>query len=179
MKTTMRNLIIKLFISFFFLFTIHISLSTEVSYAEVIDRVVAIVDDDVVMLSELDSEFQRAQMSDMEVTREEVLDGMINRILLLREAKKVKKTHIFSARKKNEDNILISDYIEKRVKAFIRIPFDEIEIFYNENKSYFNGSDIYKVRDEIEAYLIELEVNKKLIAHLDELRQKAYVRKQY
>lgn len=154
-------------------------LGSATAYAEVIDRVVAIVDDDVVMLSELDSEFQRAQKSDIEVTREEVLDGLINRILLLREAKKVKKTHIYSARKKEDDNILISEYIEKRVKAFIRIPPDEIEKFYEENRSYFNGSDIYEVRDEIEAYLVEMEVNKKLIAHIDELRQKAYVRKQY
>jgi uncharacterized protein (UPF0128 family) len=32
------------------------------------------------------------------------------------------------------------------------------------------------VRDEIESYLIEKEVNKKLIKHIEELRKHAYIR---
>lgn len=165
-------------------------------YAEVLDRVVAIVDDEVVMLSEFNEAFQRAfspqdesaeaENFGIEGTQEEVLDGLINRILLLKEAKKFKREHVFAAQTRKDDNVLINEYIEKRLKAFIRIPFDEIELFYKENKEFFspqripkgrdNNNDFYDVRDKIEAYLTEKELNKRLIRHIEELRKKAYIR---
>ncbi len=147
------------------------------SYAEILDRVVAVVDDEVVMLSEFNEALREAETG-IEVTHDEVLDGLINRILLLREARKARRTHVFSARTKRFDNILINEYIEKRVKAFIRIPYDEVERFYKENMEFFQGESFFDVRDEIEAYLAEKEVNKRLIDHIRELREKAYIRKQ-
>ncbi|GBE05460.1 MAG TPA: hypothetical protein ENG95_06860 [Nitrospirae bacterium] len=165
------TLVCVLLLTSYFLFPVS-------SYAEVIDRVVAVVDDEVVMLSEFNETLREAGMTGMEVTQDEVLDGLINRILLLREARKARRTHVFSARTKRFDNMLINEYIEKRVKAFIRVPYNEIELFYEDNVEFFQGENFFDVRDEIEAYLVETEVNKRLIDHINELREKAYIRKQ-
>ncbi|MEK7698303.1 MAG: hypothetical protein AAB310_01880, partial [Nitrospirota bacterium] len=55
-----KSLLKKLFIIFFLLFTVYYSLFTVHCYSEVVDRVVAIVDDEAIMLSELNSAYQRA-----------------------------------------------------------------------------------------------------------------------
>ncbi len=161
-------------------------LLSALSYAEVLDRVVAVVNDDIVMFSELNEAFQKAENSGIEVTQGEVLDGLINRILLLRQIKKSNDEHIFSAREMRDDNALINEYIDKRIRAFIRIPVEELELFYKKNEEFFlpqdksagagdNGS-FHDVRDDIEAYLIEIELNKRLLEHIEELRKEAYIR---
>lgn len=165
----------------FLLFTHYLSLITAVN-AEVLERVVAIVDDEVVMLSEFNEAFQRAfspqgesaeaEKSGREITQDEVLDSLINRILLLKEAKKFN----LAIQTRKDDNALINEYIERRLRAFIRIPFDEIESFYKENKDSLKGKDFYDVKDEIEEYLIEEKLNKRLLNHIEELREKAYIR---
>lgn len=145
--------------------------------AEVLDRVVAVVNDEIILFSQVEEAFQEANDAALEVTREEVLDGLINRILLLSQAKNIKRKHIYSGTTEREDNILINEYIEKRLKAFIRIPYNELELFYQENREFFT-EDFLGVRDEIEAYLIEIELNKKLSEHLEKLRGEAYIRVQ-
>ncbi len=169
----------------FLLVTCHLSLLTAVS-AGVLDRVVAIVDDEVVLLSEFEATLQRALSSGMMVTHEEVLDGLINRILLLKQAKKIKRVHIFATRTRRDDNMLINEYIEKRIKGVIRIPFEESKLFYEENREFFSSQpgdagadssrDFYEVRDAIEIYLIEKEFNRKLNSYINELREKAFIR---
>lgn len=185
MKNRVWTVIKKLILVYVLLLTSYFLLPTS-SHSEVLDRVVAIVDDEVVMFSEFNEAFQRALDSGIEVTQEEVLNGLINRILLLKQAKKYHREHIFAARTREDGDIFINEYIEKRLKAFIRIPFDEIELFYKENEEFFspqripkgrnNNNDFYDVRDEIEAYLTEEELNKRLIRHIEELRDKAYIR---
>ncbi len=145
------------------------------AYAEVLDRVVAVVDDEVVTLSELDDAYQKALNYGIDATQEKVLDGLINRILLLRQARRTHRKHVFSARTVEDDNMLINGYIEDRLRAFIRIPHDEIESFYDKNRKFFD-EDFYEVRDEIETYLVENELNKRLTKHLEELRRGAYIR---
>ncbi|MBI4699487.1 MAG: hypothetical protein HY758_11460 [Nitrospirae bacterium] len=157
--------------SYILLFTVCCLLSA-VCHAEVIDRVVAIVDDDAIMQSELEDAFQGTIKSGNNVTRENVLDGLINRTLLLKEARKFE----YGAQGMKDDNETINEYIERRLKNFIRIPFEEIEAFYKENKASFRDKDFYDVRDEIENYLIEKELNKKLLGHIEELRKKAYIK---
>jgi hypothetical protein len=152
------------------LLTAYLLLATVV-YADLLDRVVAIVDDEAVMLSDLNEAFQKAENSSIGVTREEVLNSLINRILLLRQAKKF---NIALPAGKDID-ALINEYIERRLKAFIRIPLDEIELFYIENKESFNGKNFYDVRDEIEEYLIEEKLNKRIIKHIEELKKNAYI----
>ncbi len=174
-------------IYFVLLFVTCYLLLVTVVGAEVLDRVVAIVDDEVVMLSELNETFQGTLNSGIDVTREEILDGLINRILLLKQARKIKRMHIFETQTRMEDNLLINEYIEKRIKAFIRIPLKEIERFYEENREYFShgdglsgsdNGDIYSVRNKIEIYMTETELNKRLISHLEELRMNANIRVQ-
>jgi hypothetical protein len=178
MKNRVWTVIKKLILVYVLLLTSYFLLPTS-SHSEVLDRIVAIVDDEVVMFSEFNEAFQRALNSGIEVTQEEVLNGLINRVLLLKQAKKYHREHIFAARTREDGNVLINEYIEKRIKAFIRIPFDEIELFYGENKEFFSPQDennFYDVRDEIEVYLREDELNKRLIRHIEELREKAYIR---
>ncbi|MDP3296169.1 MAG: SurA N-terminal domain-containing protein [Thermodesulfovibrionia bacterium] len=179
-----KSLLKKLFIIFFLLFTIHYSLFTVHCYSEVVDRVVAIVDDEAIMLSELNSAYQRAfspqgesaeaENSKIDITQEEVLNGLINRVLLLKQAKKF--SHSIQTRNDYDENTLIKEYIEKQLKTFIRIPFEEIEQFYEKNKEKFGSKDFYDVRDEIEELLIEKELNKRLIRHIEELRKNAYIK---
>lgn len=162
----------------FLLFATYYLLLTTVVYAEVLERVVAIVDEDVILLSELEEAFKKVrdltavrQDSQKTVTEEEVLNGMINKILLLREAKKFRMEH-----RGGNENTLINDYIERRLKVFIRIPPEEIELFYEKNKDSFGNKDLSDIRDEIETYLIEKELNKRLLEHIRELREKAYIK---
>jgi hypothetical protein len=151
------------------------ALPVTVSNAEVLDRVVAIVDDEIVMMSEFNEALHSALDSGLEVKKEDILDGLINRILLLRAAKNIKRKHIYSVQTAREDNVIINEYIEKRLKAFIRISYEETEQFYRDNKEFFT-EDFYDIRDEIESYLVEIELNKRLKSHLVELREKAYIR---
>jgi parvulin-like peptidyl-prolyl isomerase len=153
------------------------ALPVTVLNAELLDRVVAVVNDEIILFSEVEEAFQEAKDVALEVTREEVLDGLINRILLLNQAKNIKRKHVYSVKTEREDNILINEYVEKRLKAFIRIPYTELELFYQENKEFFTD-DFLEVRDEIEAYLIEIELNKRLGEHLEKLREEAYIRVQ-
>ena len=181
-----KSLLKKLFIIFFLLFTVYYSLFTVHCYSEVVDRVVAIVDDEAVMLSELNSAYQRAfspqgesaeaENSKTDITQEEVLNGLINRVLLLKQAKKF--SHSIQTRNDYDENTLIKEYIEKQLKTFIRIPFEEIEQFYEKNKEKFGSKDFYDVRDEIEELLIEKELNRRLIRHIEELRKNAYIQVQ-
>ena len=108
------------------------SLLATVVYAEVVDRVVAIVDDEAIMLSEWNEAYQKALSSKTDITLEEVLNGLINRVLLLKQAKKF--SHSIQTRNDYDENTLIKEYIEKQLKTFIRIPFEEIEQFMKKIK---------------------------------------------
>ena len=159
----------------FLLVTCHLSLVTAVN-AEVVERIVAIVDDEIFTLSEFKDAFQNTINSGTKNTNMEVLDGMINRILLLREGKKFRLEESAAESRTLEDNAIINDYIGRRLKTLIHIPPEEIEQFYEKNRESFNGKDFYDVRDDIETYLVEKQLNKKLLEHINELREKSYIR---
>ncbi len=153
------------------LFTVYCLLST-VCYAEVLDRVAAIVDDEAIMLSELNEAYQKAVNVKTETTREEVLDGLINRVLILKQANRLR----YSIQTSDDDNMLINEYIDKQLRTFIRIPVEDIEQYYEKNKQSLGNKDFYDVRDKIEEYLTEKELNKRLIKHIEELRKSAYIK---
>jgi len=150
------------------LFPIPYSLLPLPCHAELLDRVVAIVDDEAITLSELNQVFQ----DDKNITREEALEGLINRNLLLKAAKKFSPL----ALAKKDDNTLISEYIERRLRAFIHISFEEVESFYKDNKESFGGKDVFDVKDDVEKYLMEKELNKRLKSHIDKLRKDVYIK---
>lgn len=146
-------------------FSFHLSFS----HAELIDKVVAFVDNSAITLREFEETYEKSRAINPNIPRKEVLNTMINRMLLLTEAKKLK----IEAR---SDEKLLSEYIDLKVKAFIKISEEDLEVFYNKNISEFKGAGYDAVRDKIEEYLTEQEINRLLKRHIDELRSKAYIK---
>jgi hypothetical protein len=152
------------------LFTVCCLLFTSSSlYAGVKDRIVAFVDNDAISLSELEIKYHDTVKVTSNITREEVLNTMVNRLLLLREAKKIR------LEAPSEDELL-NEYIDLKIRAFIRIKEEELKDFYNKNISKFEGKELDSVRDDIENYLAEQEVNQRLKAHINELTGKSCVK---
>lgn len=141
------------------------------SAAGIKDRVVAFVDNDAITLSELEMRYYDAVKITSDITQEEVLNTMVNRLLLLREAKKIR------LEAPSEDELL-KEYIELKIRAFIRIKEEELKDFYSKNISKFEGKELDSARDDIENYLVEHEVNQRLKAHINELRGKSCVKMQ-
>jgi parvulin-like peptidyl-prolyl isomerase len=157
--------ILKIFIFFCLLSTLYCLLPF-VSWAEVVDRIVAIVNDEVITLSELKERSRIEKRAE-----KEVLEAMINRVLLLSEAKRLGIAGL-----EEGDNLIIERFIERRIKAFILIPLERAKEFYEKNKEEFRGKEFSEVREEINLFLIEQETNKRLEEYLIELKKKADIR---
>ena len=138
-------------------------------HGELIDRVAAFVDDQAITMSELNETFERTRKMHADITRKEVLDTMINRAILLKEAKRLKLEAA-------NDDELLSEYIELKVRSYIRLSQAALEEYYRENLAEFQGAPFESVREKIEEYLMEREVNKTLKQQIEELRKKAYVK---
>jgi len=149
--------------------TVALTLPSHSRTAEVIDRVIACVDDRAITLREFDDIYEKTRKIRPDITREEVLNTFINRILLIREAKKLK------IEAPSEDE-LMNEYIELKVKAFIRIKEEDIRNFYSSHPGEFKDMNYDSVRDRIEDYLVQLELNRLLKRHIDELRSNAYIK---
>lgn len=159
----------KILLFFILLFTVHCLLFTVHCSAEVIDRVVAFVDDRAITMSELENNYKDTVKLMPDIKREEVLNTVINRILLLREAKKLR----IEAPAKDA---IIQEYIELKLKTIIKITEEDLKEFYEKNRNEFGNVEFDDVRDKIENYLIEKEVNQRLEKHIEELRSKAYIK---
>ena len=153
----------------FLLLTIHYSLFTVFSDAAIFDRVVAFVDDQAITLSGLQEQFENMKKLSPDITEEEVVNTMINRILLLREAKKYR----IEAPTKQQ---MLDEYVDLKVRAFIKVSEADIQEFYNQNRDKFPGKTYEDVQDEIEKYLAEKELNARLKETLNELRKNAYIK---
>lgn len=153
----------------FFLSCAFILFSSVYGYAGLIDRVSAYVGDDVITLGELEDAYQKDVNTMPGITRKEVLNTMINRAMLLREAHGMRL-------EAPDDEALIREYIDIKVGAFIIIKEEDIEGFYKEHKADFKGLKFVKVRDKIEKYLMEKELNQRLKMHIEELKAKTYIR---
>ncbi len=139
------------------------------SQAAIYDRVVAFVDTQAITLSEFEEQFKKTTALSPRSTEEEVLDTMVNRILLLKEAKKYRIEAPTSAE-------VLKEYIDLKVRSFIRVSDSAVEDFYKKNTSEFGGREYEKVRGEIEAYLTEKMLNEKLKEILRDLRKSAYIK---
>jgi hypothetical protein len=135
------------------------------------DRVVAFVDSQAITLSELETKFSESRKVKADITEEEVLNTMINRILLLREAKKIR----LEAPSEEE---LLKEYIDMKIRALIRVKEEDIRDFYNKHIDNFEGKEMEDVRDGIENYLVEHDLNERLKSHINELREKICVQTQ-
>jgi hypothetical protein len=137
--------------------------------AEIRDRVVAFVGNNAITLSELEVKYEETLKITPDITRDEVLNTMINRLLLVEEAKKIK------LEAPSEDELL-RNYIDLRIRAFIRIKEEEIKDFYKKHIDEFQGKEFDAVRDEIENYLTEKALNERLKIYINELREKACIK---
>lgn len=137
--------------------------------AEVIDKVVAFVDTRAITLSELREAYGRTQEILPGATQREVLNTMINRVLLLREAQKLRLEAV------GEDELL-EEYIDLKFRVFIKIKESEIRDFYDANRAEFGNKDYDEVKRDIENYLLEKEVNYRVRRHLEDLRKEAHIK---
>jgi hypothetical protein len=161
----------KIFATFLLLFPFPFSLFTTCADAAIFDRVVAFVDDQAITLSEFREQYRNTLKVSPDSTEEEVINTMINRVLLLREA------HKYRIEGPTKDEI-IRDYIDLKVRAFIKISEEEVEAFYKKNSEQFSGRDYEQVRGEIEQFLTEKALNERLKETLKELRKTAYIKVQ-
>jgi len=136
------------------------------------DRVVAFVDNTAITLSDLEAKYAETLKATPNITTMEVLNTMVNRTLLLREAKR------FRLEAPSEEELL-KEYIDLKIRAFIRIRDQTIADFYQQHLIDFQGKELDEVRDQIETYLIEHELNQRLKSHIDELRGKSCVKVQF
>jgi hypothetical protein len=143
-----------------------------VLHAEIRDRVVAFVDNTAITLSDLEMKYTETLKATPNITKEEVLNTMVNRTLLLREAKR------FRLEAPSEEEQL-KEYIDLKIRAFIRIRDQAITDFYQQHLIDFQGKELDEVRDQIETYLVENELNQRLKSHIDELRGKSCVKVQF
>ncbi|MCG2720504.1 MAG: SurA N-terminal domain-containing protein [Thermodesulfovibrionales bacterium] len=137
--------------------------------AEIKDRVVASIDNTAITLSDLEDKYAETVKVLPDITREEVLNTMVNRMLLVREGQKIR------IEAPSEDE-LMKEYIDLKIRAFIRIKDEESSEYYNSHREAFGGKEFDEVREEIENYLTERELNDRLKLHLAELKKKTCIR---
>jgi hypothetical protein len=133
--------------------------------------VVAYVDNTAITLSDMEMKYAETRKTTPDIKKEEVLHTMINRVLMIKEAKKLRL-------EASSEDALIKEYIDLKIRAFIRTRDEEVIDFYHSHAGDFGGKEFDTVREDIESYLIEREVNQRLKAHIGELRKNACVKMQ-
>jgi len=148
------------------------------SYGEIIERIVAIVNNNIILLSELTEECKSATQSGEEVDKKKILNRMIDDVLLLQEAAKFGMGTGVRYEKKKDAQTVIKEFIQIRIRAFIHIPQQEIEEYYNAHRDQYQNKGFFEARDEIEDRMADERMKTRLAAYIDELRRKAYIRVQ-
>jgi hypothetical protein len=144
--------------------------------AELLDRIVAVVNREIILYSELQRAVEKSKAAGENKTDIEVLQGLIDRTLLLEQAQKFRVEIKTYNRTDEEARKMIDDYINRRIKAFIHVPFEEVENYYASHKDDFGGRGLYEVWDEIEERLKIGLLAIKLDEHISQLRKAAYIR---
>lgn len=148
------------------LITVH-----SIGRAKIIEKVVAVIDNEVITLTELNDAYEKEVKVRTYVTKQELLNEMIDRALLIKEAQK-----FLGGEKFKNHNELINHYIDRRIRAFTRIPFEDIEAAYTENKDKYKDRKFYEVKEEIEKELIEEQVQIRLREEKEKLRKEAIIK---
>jgi hypothetical protein len=137
-------------------------------FAGLIDRVIAYVDDHAITYSEFREKFESMREVVPDITEEEAVNSMINTLLLLDQARKMR----FEAA---SDDDLVKEYVDIKIQSRVFIKEDQLKEYYNNHKGEFGEKDFLAVHDTIEKYLLEVETNKQLKEHLEELRGKSNI----
>lgn len=133
---------------------------------DLLDRVVASVNDTAITMSEFRERLSAVRKTVPKATEDEVLQSMINGLLILDKARQMR----LEAKRADD---LIAEYINMKIRAAILIRDEEIERYYREHQLEFGKEQIGAVRLKIEELLTEQEVNRVLEKHLKELREGA------
>lgn len=137
--------------------------------AKMLDEVVAFVDTEAITATELERNFKTSSTLNPEISRTQVLEMMINRLILLREAKRLRL-------EAETDNKLIEQYIDLKIRTFITISREDLRGEYESVKDEVGGRQFDEVKDVIEKYMVEREVNDRIRQLLEGLRNKAHIK---
>ncbi len=161
------RVILTAILSSFLFFTFHLSrASSEI----IIERVLAVIDDEVITMEDYNKTLSDMKKRFPEIKPDEVMDMMINRVLLLKEARRI------GIMKRSSDDEIINEYIDIKIRSSVFITEEEMMEFYNKNKDRFRNRSFNDVAESIEHYLREQKTNKLLEEHIKELRRNAYIR---
>jgi hypothetical protein len=136
--------------------------------SRIIDRVVASVNDRAITLSELEEKYEVMKKVSPSITYKDVLETMINRILLLNDAKKYRMEGA-------SDDALVQQYIDLKIRPLIKIPDEEVRKYYEQNREKFGGVNYEDAYNNIVNYLTELQINGQLIKQVEMLRADAHI----
>lgn len=149
--------------------------STLVFATNLIEATVASVEDEVITLGELSERYESMKKRFPDITLQEVLDAIINRSLLLREARLLRIAGIRGLVPPTEEDKIIDEYIEIRIRSAVRVSEEEVRQYYESHRSDFKDRPFQDVAGQIEELLIERKTNELLVEHLEELRKEAYI----
>ncbi len=135
---------------------------------QIVNRVVAYVDNIAITLEDFNKEALKLKEKFPDIKNEDVVNLLINRTLLLKNAKE------FFVEGREEE--IINSYVDLKVKSLIIIPETKIREYYEQNKDKLKGHEYKAIRNDIEKYLFEKELNTKLKEHIEELKQTAQIR---
>ena len=136
---------------------------------EILDGTVALVGNEPILLSELLSRYALAKKLAPGITQAQVLQTMINRVLLLREARKIFPPTM-------SDEQAVREFTDFRIKAFVVVREEEARDYYEKNRAKMGNAPYEQVRGRIESILGAKEMNKRLADYIQALRQKADIR---
>lgn len=138
------------------------------SYSEIIDRVIAYVDNQAITLRDFEKFSFEIRKKAKDINNREIIELMINRTLLLRKGKEL----FFEG----SDEEIINNYIDFKIKYKIIIPDSKIREYYEQNKKILEDKPYLSVRDQIEKYLFEKELNERLKEHIQELKNSSEIK---
>ncbi len=139
------------------------------SHAAVIDRVVAYVDDHAITERELEAAHSRSHSAALRPTKAQSLEALINKILIVAEALKLR----IEGQSEEE---LVREYINLKVRAFIAIKEGDVLAHYKENQWKYKGASYDSIKGDIRKLLEEKAVNEKLKRQLKILRKASSIR---
>lgn len=153
------NLMVKYILALVTLFNI---IFTSICTSEIINKVIAYVDDEAITLKDFIKFKDKITKTLPEITNEEIVEILINRKLLSKKGKEL----FFEG----DEEAIINNYIEFKVKSKIIITDSQIRDYYEKNKKIIGQESFTSLREQIEKYLFEKELNEKLKKLIQELK---------
>ncbi len=143
--------------------------------ASILEATVATVEDEAITFGELSERYEALKKRFPDITKKEVLDSMINRLLLLREARLSRIAQSRSLVPITEEDKIIDEYIEIKIRSSVRVSEEEVQRYYEDHRSQFKDMPFQDVAEKIEELLTEKKTNELLGEHLEALRKKYYI----